>query len=129
MRILKYLAISIICVGGLGGSAFAQKVVLNWNAVTPPANCTITAYNVYSSATAGGEVMGTHPLTPNGVTGTTFTDSTVAYGQTRYYKVSAWAGAPCSKESAFSNEVSATVPAQIIIVNAPVLQAPQVVIP
>ena len=39
---------------GLTATASSSSVIgLNWNAVTPPANCTISSYNVYRSTTSG----------------------------------------------------------------------------
>jgi hypothetical protein len=75
-----------------------STIVLTWNAV-PGA----TSYRVYRSTSGNGEA-GTTPIA-TGLTGTTFTDTTGAFGTTYFYKVTAVnAGA----ESALSNEASAT---------------------
>jgi hypothetical protein len=69
---------------------------LNWTASTGA-----TSYNVYRGTTSGGE--STTALAT--VTGTTYTDSTVANGTTYYYKVAAVNSAGTSP---LSSEVSAT---------------------
>jgi hypothetical protein len=68
------------------------------------------SYNVYRSTTSHGE--GTTPIA-TGVTGTTYTDSTVTNGTTYYYQVTAVASAG---QSGKSNEAFAT-PGTIISVN------------
>ena len=61
---------------------------LNWNAVTPPANCTISSYNVYRSTTSG-FTPGSGNLVASGVTGTTYSNTGLAASTTYYYLVEA----------------------------------------
>jgi len=76
-----------------GGNA---KVDLSWSAVTDA-----TGYNVKRSTTPGGP----YTTIATGVTGTTYTDTTVTNGTTYYYVVTA---VNAGVESANSNEASAT---------------------
>jgi fibronectin type 3 domain-containing protein len=75
----------------------AARVTLSWTA-----SAGATSYNVYRSTSSNGE--GGTPLA-TGVTGTTFSDSTVAFGTTYFYKVSA---VNAGGQSGLSNEASAT---------------------
>ena len=129
MKILKQLAVLSVIVGGLGMSAFAQKVVLT---VTPPAattGVTISAYNFYRSDTSGGQVIGVNHFP--GQVNPTYTDATVVVGKTYYYKATVWCQ-PCGtagQESVFSNEAKIFIPVPVIVVPPPVLAQPQVVFP
>ena len=82
--------------------------------------CTIT-YNVYRGATAGGESTTPAPnATP--LTTLTYTDSTVALGNTYYYVVQAVeTTGGLVLNSANSNEVSCTLPQAPV---APLLGTP-----
>jgi len=81
---------------GLTATAGNGQVVLAWTASTGA-----TSYNVYRATSSGGE--GTTPI-ETGVTGTSYTDSTVSNGTTYYYKVAA---VNTGGTSALSNEASA----------------------
>ena len=72
-------------------------IPLNWSAVNGA-----TSYNVYRGTTPGGE--GTTPLA-TGITGTTYTDSTVTNGVQYYYVVAA---VNSTQTGPISNEVWAT---------------------
>lgn len=126
MNKLRRIGALLLLVAGFTVCASAQKVTLSWVQPAAPSCGPIQGYNVYWSATPNGEVIGTHPLTPTAITGTTFTDPTVTFGITREYKVTTWA---CNKESVFSNAFTATIPAQIIIIPPPTGLAGQVTIP
>lgn len=123
-----------LLVSALSLTAAAQKVNLSWTASANQPCGQITAYNVYRSNTPGGEVLGTNILGSTKAVGatlapTTYIDTAVTFGQTWFYKVTAFS-TPCgSKESAFSNETQAAIPAQIIIIPAPTLSPAQVQIP
>ncbi len=74
---------------GLTATASSSSVIgLNWNAVTPPANCTISSYNVYRSTTSG-FTPGSGNLVASGVTGTTYSNTGLAASTTYYYLVEA----------------------------------------
>ena len=81
----------------LNASAAPGQVLLSWNTVAGATN-----YRVYRATTPGGQ--GSTPIASN-VTGTTYTDNTVADGTTYYYVVTAVNG---SGESTPSNEASTT---------------------
>ena len=69
----------------LNASASSSSTIgLTWNAVTPPANCTISSYTVYGGTT-------TNPTTviASGVTGTTYSNTGLAASTTYYYVVKA----------------------------------------
>jgi fibronectin type 3 domain-containing protein len=78
-----------------------HDVVLSWSA----SSSSVTGYNVYRGTKSGGESA--TPLNSSPVTGSTFTDTSVAAGQTYYYVVTAVDG---STQSSDSNQASATVP-------------------
>jgi hypothetical protein len=83
-----------------------QDIVLTWTASTG----TVTTYNIYSSTVSGSELL-------TGTTATavlTYTDSPLADGVTKYYKISASFG---TEESALSAEVYATTLAQTVVFN------------
>ena len=74
---------------GLSATASSSSAIaLSWTAVTPPANCTITGYSVYSSTTSGFTPSPSN-LIAAGVTGTTYTNTGLAASTTYYYKVEA----------------------------------------
>jgi fibronectin type 3 domain-containing protein len=88
---------------GLTASASSSSAIgLSWTAVTPPTNCTISAYNVYGSKTSGFTPSSSTLL--GSPTGTTFTNTGLAASTTYYYVVEAidaeGASAPSSQASA-----------------------------
>jgi len=73
---------------GLTATASSSSAIaLSWTAVTPPANCTISAYSVYGSTTSGFTPSSAN-LIASGVTTTTYTNSGLTASTTYYYKVS-----------------------------------------
>lgn len=80
----------------------AHGVTLNWNA---SASAGVTGYRVYVATAAGGPYT---LLTQSLVTGTSYTDASVAAGKTYYYVVTAVDGS--NVESTYSNEAVAVVP-------------------
>src|SRR5205807_2256998 len=82
---------------GLKATGGNAQVVLSWSAASGA-----TSYDVYRSATSGGE--GATPY-KSGITATSFTDTGLTNGTPYYYQVSA---VNSSGESAGSAEVSAT---------------------
>jgi len=95
-------------------TAAQHSATLTWTASTTPS---VTGYNVFRSQTSG--TFGAAPLNASLVTGTTYTDTTVAAGQTYYYVVQSVAPAcpaavtittpPCGS-SINSNQVTAVIP-------------------
>ena len=81
---------------GVAATAGDSQVALRWNSAA-----TATSYNVKRAGVSGGPYATIAP----GITGTNYTDNTVANGTTYYYVVSAVNG---DGESANSSEVSAT---------------------
>jgi Malectin domain/Fibronectin type III domain len=74
---------------GLGATASSSSVIgLSWNAVTPPANCSISSYSVYRS-TSSGFTPGSGNLIASGLTGTTYSNTGLAASTTYYYVVEA----------------------------------------
>jgi hypothetical protein len=74
---------------GLVAAAVSSSAIgLNWTAVTPPANCTISSYSVYGSTTSG-FTPGTGNLIASGVTSVSYTNTGLAASTTHYYKVEA----------------------------------------
>jgi len=74
---------------GLTATASSSSVIgLNWSAVTPPANCTISSYTVYGSTTSG-FTPGSGNLITSGLTGTSFSDTGLSASTAYYYVVEA----------------------------------------
>jgi len=126
MKILSYLGLLVMLIS----VAAAQTVHLAWQppSATPPSCGAITQAQVYRADVSGGEAIGINKIASVLLPAASYDDKTVAFGKTYWYKISWWS-LPCNKESPFSNEVSAAIPAQIIIIPAPVLAPAQVVIP
>lgn len=82
-----------------------HSVVLTW---TASASANIAGYNVYRSTTSG---SGYTQINSSLVTSTTYTDPTVAAGQTYYYVTTAVDNS--NNQSAYSNQAQATVPTDI----------------
>ncbi len=76
---------------GVAASGGSVSITLSWNAVSGA-----TGYAVYRGTSAGGE--NSTPIASN-VTGTTFTDTGLAYGATYYYTVAAVSAADQSDPS------------------------------
>jgi fibronectin type 3 domain-containing protein len=91
----------VIALNGTGATV-AHSVALNWVA---SASTGVTGYNVYRGTQTGGPYS---KVTATPVATTSYTDSTVTAGATYFYVVTAVDSA--GNESAFSSEVSATIP-------------------
>ena len=87
----------------------SSSITLSWTAVTPPANCTISSYNVYSS---------TGTLIASGVTGTTYTVTGLEASTAYSYYVEA---VDSEGASAASATASATTLASTTCASADVL--------
>ena len=87
----------------------AHSTFFSWTASASVSGVTVAGYNLYCSATSGGET-GTPAV--NGatlITGTSYTDLSVTPGTQQFCVVTA-ATAGSAQQSAFSNEVSFTTP-------------------
>jgi fibronectin type 3 domain-containing protein len=74
---------------GLTATASSSSAIgLSWSAVTPPANCSISSYSVYGSATSG-FTPGSGNLLSSAVTGTSYSNTGLSASTTYYYKVEA----------------------------------------
>ena len=90
-----------ISLTGTGIAALVHSAVLGWTASTS----TVSGYNVYRGTVSGGPYT---KINSAPATTTTNTDSTVLSGLTYFYVVTAVDST--NVESAYSNEVSATIP-------------------
>jgi hypothetical protein len=91
------------CAATMGSSGpINPSVSLNWTAST---SANIAGYNVYRSSTSGGPYT---QLNSSLVTTTSFTDSTVAAGQTYYYVTTTVDTS--NDQSAYSNQAQVTIP-------------------
>jgi len=71
---------------GLTATASSSSAIgLSWSAVTPPANCSISSYNIYGSTTSGFTASSSTKL--GSATGTTFTNTGLAASTAYYYVV------------------------------------------
>jgi hypothetical protein len=127
--ILKTICAAAFLLASL--NLFAASVQLKWTAPAAQAGVTIVRYNIYRVTTAGSEVTNVvvTGFTADGVT-TAYTDPNLAPG-TYFYKVTTLGKMSDGtlKESALSNEASALVPVQVIIVQPPSGLGSQVILP
>jgi centrosomal CEP192-like protein/HYDIN/CFA65/VesB family protein/ASPM-SPD-2-Hydin domain-containing protein/uncharacterized protein DUF1573 len=91
-----------VALSGTGQAATAHSVQLSWDA-SPTAG--VSGYNVFRAGVSDG--YGTTPLNPAPISTLSFTDTTVASGQTYFYVVTA---VDAGEASSDSNEVSVSVP-------------------
>ena len=74
---------------GLAATASSSSAIgLTWNAVTPPANCTVSSYSVYGSTTNGFTPSSSNLIAAE-VTGKTYSNTGLAASTTYYYKIEA----------------------------------------
>jgi len=92
---------STITLSGTGVQTVSHSVVITWTASTS----VVTGYNIYSATASGGPYS---KLNSSPVAGTSYTDTTVQASQTYFYVVTSVDSN--GVESAFSSEVSASVP-------------------
>jgi hypothetical protein len=93
---------------GLTGTAASSSVInLSWTADTAPANCTISGYNVFGSATSGFTPSSSNQIA-SGVTGTSYSNTGLTASTTYYYKIEA---VDSDGTSAASSQASATTSA------------------
>ena len=90
-----------ISLSGTGVQVVSHSATLNWTASTS----TVIGYDVYRGTVSGGPYT---LLNSSVVTPTQYVDSTVSAGQTYYYVITAVASG--GVQSAYSNQVSATIP-------------------
>lgn len=90
-----------ISLSGTGVTAASHSVDLAWS----PSTSAVVGYNAYSSTVSGGPYT---KMTGSPVAATSYTDSAVQAGQTYFFVVTSVDSS--NEESAFSNEVSATIP-------------------
>ncbi len=90
-----------IALSGTGVAPVSHSATLSWTASTS----SVMGYNSYFSSTSGGPYTKLNS-SPDAVT--SYTDSSVVAGQTYYFVVTAVDSS--GDESAYSNEVSATIP-------------------
>ncbi len=88
-------------------ATYPSVIALSWSAVTAPANCSISSYDVY-----GGTSANPTTLIANGVTGTAFTNTGLTASTTYYYVVKA---VDAEGTSAASAQVTATTPVPSVI--------------
>jgi len=103
----------------LTGTAASSSVInLTWNAVTPPANCTISFYNIYRSTT-GGFTASSTTLVASGVTTASYSDTGLAGSTTYYYLVEAVDADGSSGPSAQSSTTTPVTPVCTTVPSAP----------
>jgi trimeric autotransporter adhesin len=94
---------------------YPSVIAVTWQAVTPPANCSINSYNVYGGTTANPTT-----LIASDVTGTSYSNTGLAASTKYYYAVEA---VDAFGTSAASQQASTTTPAYSVIAPATSLTA------
>jgi beta-glucanase (GH16 family) len=106
---------------GLAAAAISSSAIgLNWTAVTPPANCTISSYSVYGSTTSG-FTPGSGNLIASGVTSVSYTNSGLAASTTYYYKVEAVDAdgtSAASAQASATTQATGTGPTYVVAISA-----------
>jgi glucuronoarabinoxylan endo-1,4-beta-xylanase len=96
---------------GVTATASSSGINLSWTAVTPPANCSISSYNVFRSTTSGFTPSSSNQVA-SVTSGTTFSDTGLAASTTYFYVVeavdSAGASAASTQASATTGSTSAS---------------------
>jgi len=107
MKIFKALLIAILLTGA--AAAQTHQVNLSWvNGTQSPACTVATTTNLYRATTAGGE--GSTPY-KTGISGITFTDSTVTDGTTYFYQATnVCSSDTATPESVKTSEITAVIP-------------------
>ena len=101
---------------GLTATATSPSVIgLTWTPVTPPANCTISSYNVYRSTTSG-FTPGSGNLVASGVTTASYSNTGLTAYTTYYFLVEALDADGASAASA--QATATTPPADVVSINA-----------
>jgi hypothetical protein len=95
---------AMVALTGAGQAPASHRVGLSWN---PSSSGGVTGYNVFRASNSGG--YGANPLNAAPVSGTGYTDASVAAGQTYFYIVTT-VGSGTS--SVASNEVAVAIPMQ-----------------
>jgi len=89
--------------GGLAATASSSSAIgLSWHASAPPANCTVSSYNVYSSTTSGFTPSSSNLVAS--VSGTSYSNTGLSASTTHYYVVEA---VDAEGSSVASSQVSA----------------------
>src|ERR1700722_10876811 len=93
--------------GGAAATAVSSSSInVSWNAVTPPANCTIS-YSVFRSTTSGFTPSSSNQIA-SGLTAANYSDTGLASSTTYYYKIEAVDGAGASSPSAQASATTST---------------------
>ena len=90
--------------GPVASAASTSTINLTWSADTAPANCSISSYSVYGSASSGFAPSSSN-LLASGITGTSYSNSGLTASSTYYYVVEA---VDSDGVSAASSQASAT---------------------
>jgi beta-glucanase (GH16 family) len=93
----------------LAATASSSSVInLTWSEPTPPANCTVSSYNVYRSTTSG-FTPGSGNLIASGVTSPSYSNTGLTASTTYYYVVEAidsYGTSPASNQASATTEAS-----------------------
>jgi len=102
---------------GVTATASSFGVIsLSWTAVTPPANCSISSYNVYGSTTSGFTPSLTN-LIASEITGTTYSNTGLAASTAYYYVVEAVDSDGTSAASTQATATTQPTSAEIIAIS------------
>jgi hypothetical protein len=105
---------------GLAATAASSSAIsLNWTAVPPPSNCSISSYSVYRSTTSG-FTPSSATLDASNVTSASYSDTGLQASTTYYYLVEAVdaAGTSAASAQASATTKTNTTPTYVIAINA-----------
>ncbi len=97
----------------------SSSIGLSWTAVTPPADCTVSSYKVYSATTSGFTPSASN-LIASGLAGTSYSNTGLAASTTYYYVVEAVDadGTSAASAQATATTAAASSGTSVISINA-----------
>ncbi len=103
---------------GLTATASSSSAIgLSWSAVTPPANCTVSSYNVYGSKTSGFTPSSSNLIAST--TSTSYSNTGLTASTTYYYVVEAVDAAGSSPASSQASAETLAAPSCTAVPSAP----------
>ncbi|AXC12580.1 Endo-1,4-beta-xylanase A precursor [Acidisarcina polymorpha] len=105
--------------GVTAAASSSSAIGISWSPVTPPANCSISAYSIYGS-TASGFTPSSSTLLSNSVTGTSYSNTGLSASTTYYYVIEATDadGTSTASAQASAETSAATSGTEVVAINS-----------